>query len=195
MTDNKLIAPVAQIESQIFLIRGQKVMLDADLAELYGVPTKRLNEQVRRNSERFPEDFMFQLTTEEFANLKSEFETSSLRSQIATSNNLAGRGGRRHLPYAFTEHGAIMAASVLNSPRAVEASVQVVRAFVQLRQMLASNAELSRELVAMEKKYDIKFKAVFDAIHELMIPFVPKKKLLIGFAPREKKMILLLFSH
>ena len=195
MADNKLIASVEQIESQIFLIRGQKVMLDADLAELYGVPIKRLNEQVRRNSERFPEDFMFQLTTEEFANLKSEFETSSLRSQIATSNNPAGRGGRRHLPYAFTEHGAIMAASVLNSPRAVEASVQVVRAFVQLRQMLASNAELSRKLVAMEKKYDIKFKAVFDAIHELMTPLAPKKKRLIGFAPREKKMILLLFSH
>lgn len=187
MTDNKLIASVAQIESQIFLIRGQKVMLDADLAELYGVPTKRLNEQVRRNSERFPEDFMFQLTTEEFANLKSEFETSSLRSQIATSNNPAGRGGRRHLPYAFTEHGAIMVASVLNSPRAVEASVQVVRAFVQLRQMLASNAELSRKLVAMEKKYDIKFKAVFDAIHELMAPLAPKKKRPIGFAPRKKK--------
>ena len=187
MADNKLIASVEQIESQIFLIRGQKVMLDADLAELYGVPTKRLNEQVRRNSERFPEDFMFQLTTEEFANLKSEFETSSLRSQIATSNNPAGRGGRRHLPYAVTEHGAIMAASVLNSPRAVEASVQVVRAFVQLRQMLASNAELSRKLIAMEKKYDIKFKAVFDAIHELMTPLAPKKKRPIGFAPWEKK--------
>ena len=113
MADKKLIASVEQIESRMFLIRGQKVMLDHDLAELYGVETKRFNEQVRRNSERFPEDFMFQLTAEEFANL---------RSQIATSNNPAatpaGRGGRRHLPYAFTEHGAIMAASVLNSPRA-----------------------------------------------------------------------------
>lgn len=132
-------------------------MLDADLAELYEVETRRLNEQVRRNSERFPDDFMFQLTAEEFANLKSQIVISSLRSQIATSNNPAGRGGRRSLPYAFTEHGAIMAASVLNSPRAVEASVQVVRAFVQLRQMLASNDELARKLVALEKNYDIKF--------------------------------------
>ena len=191
MTDKQLIASVAQIESQIFLIRGQKVMLDADLAELYGVETKRFNEQVRRNSERFPEDFMFQLTAEEYANLRSQFDTSSLRSQIATSNNsvgnTVGRGGRRHLPYAFTEHGAIMAASVLNSPRAVEASVQVVRAFVQLRQMLASNAELSGKLAALEKKYDIKFRAVFEAIRELMTPSDPKKKQPIGFAPWEKK--------
>ena len=191
MTNKALIASVEQIESQIFLIRGQKVMLDADLAELYGVETKRFNEQVRRNSERFPEDFMFQLTAEEYANLRSQFDTSSLRSQIATSNNSvgnpAGRGGRRHLPYAFTEHGAIMAASVLNSPRAVEASVQVVRAFVQLRQMLASNAELSGKLAALEKKYDIKFRAVFEAIRELMTPSDPKKKRPIGFAPWEKK--------
>jgi hypothetical protein len=191
MTNKALIASVEQIESQIFLIRGQKVMLDADLAELYGVETKRFNEQVRRNSERFPEDFMFQLTAEEFANLRCQSGTSSLRSQIATSNNPvgnpAGRGGRRHLPYAFTEHGAIMAASVLNSPRAVEASVQVVRAFVQLRQMLASNAELSGKLAALEKKYDIKFRAVFEAIRELMTPSDPKKKRPIGFAPWEKK--------
>ena len=191
MTNKALIASVEQIESQIFLIRGQKVMLDADLAELYGVETKRFNEQVRRNSERFPEDFMFQLTAEEFANLRSPFDTSSLRSQIATSNNsvgnTAGRGGRRYLPYAFTEHGAIMAASVLNSPRAVEASIQVVRAFVQLRQMLASNVELSGKLAALEKKYDIKFRAVFEAIRELMTPSDPKKKRPIGFAPWAKK--------
>src|SRR5450759_4993420 len=191
MADKKLIASVEQIESRIFLIRGQKVMLDQDLAELYGVETKRFNEQVRRNSERFPEDFMFQLTAEEFANLRSQFDTSSLRSQIATSNNPvgtpAGRGGRRHLPYAFTEHGAIMAASVLNSPRAVETSVQVVRAFVRLRQMLSSNAELSRKLATLEKKYDIQFKAVFEAIRELMTPLEPRKKRPIGFAPWEKK--------
>jgi hypothetical protein len=191
MADKKLIASVEQIESRIFLIRGQKVMLDQDLAELYGVETKRFNEQVRRNSERFPEDFMFQLTAEEFANLRSQFDTSSLRSQIATSNNPvgtpAGRGGRRHLPYAFTEHGAIMAASVLNSPRAVETSVQVVRAFVRLRQMLSSNAELSRKLATLEKKYDIQFRAVFEAIRELMTPLEPRKKRPIGFAPWEKK--------
>ncbi|MDO8464743.1 MAG: ORF6N domain-containing protein [Gallionella sp.] len=153
---------------------GQKVMLDANLAELYEVDTRRLNEQVRRNIERFPEDFMFQLTAEEFANLKSQFATSSW-------------GGRRKLPFVFTEHGAIMAASVLNSKRAIEASVQVVRAFVRLRQMLASNAELSRKLVALEKKYDIKFRAVFEAIHQLMTPSDPKKKRPIGFAPWEKK--------
>ncbi|MDO8811394.1 MAG: ORF6N domain-containing protein [Gallionella sp.] len=187
MTNKALIASVEQIESQIFLIRGQKIMLDADLAELYGVPTKVLNQAIKRNSERFPVDFMFQLTAEEFADLKCQIGTSNLRSQIVTSNNPAGRGGRRHLPYAFTEHGAIMAASVLNSPRAVEASVQVVRAFVQLRQMLASNAELSGKLVALEKKYDIKFRAVFEAIRELMTPSDPKKKRPIGFAPWEKK--------
>lgn len=174
MTDKTLIATVEQIESRIFFIRGQKVMLDADLAELYEVETRRLNEQVRRNNERFPEDFMFQLTTEEFANLKSQFATSSW-------------GGRRKLPFVFTEHGAIMAASVLNSKRAIETSVQVVRAFVRLRQMLASNAELSHKLVALEKKYDIKFRAVFEAIRELMTPSDPKKKRPIGFAPWEKK--------
>ena len=180
MTNKALIASVEQIESQIFLIRGQKVMLDADLAELYGVETGALNRAVKRNSERFPEDFMFQLTAEEFADLRCQIGISSLRSQIATSNNsignTAGRGGRRHLPYAFTEHGAIM-----------EASVQVVRAFVQLRQMLASNAELSGKLAALEKKYDIKFRAVFEAIRELMTPSDPKKKRPIGFAPWEKK--------
>ncbi len=191
ITDQKLIASVEQIESRIFLIRGQKVMLDADLAELYGVETKVFNQAIKRNAVRFPEDFMFQLTAEEFANLKSQFATSSLRSQFVTSNNptniSTGRGGRRHLPYAFTEHGAIMAASVLNSPRAVETSVQVVRAFVRLRQMLSTNAELSRKLAALEKKYDIQFKAVFEAIRELMTPVEPKKKRPIGFAPWERK--------
>ncbi|MFA6061355.1 MAG: ORF6N domain-containing protein [Gallionella sp.] len=183
MTDKTLITSMEQIESKIFLIRSQKVMLDADLAELYGVETKRLNEQVRRNSERFPIDFMFQLTNEELIDLKEKIDTSCLRSQFATSNT--GRGGRRHLPFVFTEHGAIMAASVLNSPRAIEASVQVVRAFVQLRQMLSSNAELARRLAALEKNYDIKFKAVFEAIHELMTPPTSRKKRPIGFAPWE----------
>ena len=202
----KLIASVEQIESRIFLIRGQKVMLDADLAELYGVETKVFNQAIKRNAVRFPEDFMFQLTSEEFADLRCQIDTSNLRSQIVTSNNPSGRGGRRHLPYAFTEHGAIMAASVLNSPRAVETSVQVVRAFVRLRQMLSTNAELwmkqlairlgckrpqpsrwlSRKLAALEKKYDIQFKAVFVAIRELMTPLEPRKKRPIGFAPWEK---------
>ena len=125
---------------------------------------------------------MFQLSPEEFVGLKCQF---------GTSNNPVGnttvRGGRRHLPYAFTEHGAIMVASVLNSARAVEASVQVVRAFVRLRQMLASNAELSRKLATLEKKYDIQFKAVFDAIRQLMTPVEPRKKRSIGFAPWKEK--------
>jgi len=131
--------PLERIERAILLIRGEKVMLDSDLAELYGVDTRRLNEQVRRNLNRFPRDFMFRLTPAEYKNL---------RSQIATSSS---HGGRRYLPYAFTEHGALMLANVLNSERAAQTSVQVVRAFVRLRQMLASNAELSRKLEALER--------------------------------------------
>ena len=169
------IASVEQIESRIFLIRGQKVMLDADLAELYGVGTKVFNQAIKRNADRFPEDFMFQLSAHE----KTEVVTNC--------DHLAKLKFSPNLPYAFTEHGAIMAASVLNSPRAVEASVQVVRAFVRLRQMLSTNAELSRKLAALEKKYDIQFKAVFEAIRELMTPLEPKKKRPIGFAPWEKK--------
>jgi phage regulator Rha-like protein len=161
--------PVERIEKAILSIRGEKVMLDSDLAELYGVETKRLNEQVRRNFHRFPRDFMFQLTAE---------EAESLRSQIATSNE--GRGGRRYLPYAFTEHGALMLANVLNSERAAQTSVQVVRAFVRLRQMLSSNAELARKLAALENKYDAQFKVVFDAIRQLMSPPEPKRRE-IGF--------------
>jgi hypothetical protein len=171
----KLIASVEQIESRIFLIRGQKVMLDADLAELYGVGTKVFNQAVKRNAERFPEDFMFQLTPPEKAEV------------VTNCDHLAKLKFSSTLPYAFTEHGAIMAASVLNSPRAVETSVQVVRAFVRLRQMLSSNAELSRKLAALEKKYDIQFKAVFVAIRELMTPLEPRKKRPIDFAPWEKK--------
>src|SRR5215218_2102098 len=120
------LVPVERVESRILLIRGEKVILDTDLAELYGATTKRLNEQVRRNLDRFPADFMFQLTDEEFAILRSQFATSR-----------SGWGGRRYPPFVFTEHGAIMAANVLNSPRAVAVSVTVVRAFVRLRQILA----------------------------------------------------------
>ncbi len=148
-------------ESRILLVRGHNVMLDSDLAELYRVSTKRLNEQVRRNHERFPEDFMFQLTSKE-----------ALRSQSATSKR--GRGGRRYRPYAFTEHGAVMLASVLNSAVAVQASIQVVRAFIRLREILASHKELARKLAELERKYDKQFKVVFDAIRELMAP--PRKQ-------------------
>jgi hypothetical protein len=181
-------ASVAQIESKMFLIRGQKVMLDEDLAALYEVETKALNRAVKRNLERFPADFMFQLTAEEFATLRFQYGTSNLRSQIVTSNeNPAGRGGRRYAPYAFTEQGVAMLSSVLNSERAIQVNIEIMRAFVRLRQMLSTNAELSRKLNALEKKYDIRFKAVFEAIHELMAPPEPKKKRPIGFAPWEKK--------
>ena len=164
---------MASIETKILLIRGQKVMLDADLAELYEVETKVLNQAVKRNIERFPDDFMFQLTAEEFANLKSQSDTSNLRSQIVTLK--AGRGQhRKYLPYAFTEQGVAMLSSVLRSSRAIEVNIAIMRTFVQLRQMLTSNAELSRKLAAMEKNYDIKFKAIFEAIHQLMTPDEPK---------------------
>jgi hypothetical protein len=165
------LVPIERIEYAILVIRGEKVMLDADLAALYGVSTKRLNEQLRRNRDRFPPDFMFQLSDEEHA---------ALRSQIATSNE-PGRGGRRYRPYAFTEHGAIMAANVLNSARAVQMSIMVVRAFVRLRQMVLSHAELARRLDALERKYDAQFKVVFDAIRELMEPAPAPAKGRIGF--------------
>lgn len=153
-------------------LRGCNVMLEADLADLHGVTTRRFNEQVRRNVRRFPGDFMFQLTREEYTNL---------RSRIATSSS-AAHGGRRHPPFAFTEHGAIMAASVLNSVRAVQVSILVVRAFVRLRQMLQSNAALARKIQALEAKYDGQFDVVFQAIRELMTPpATPRKR--IGFRP------------
>ena len=170
-----LIIPEERIARGILLIRGHKVMLDADLADLYGVTTKRLNEQVKRNQDRFPTDFMFQLTKDEKAKV------------VANCDHLARLKFSPASPYAFTEYGAIMAASVLNTPRAVEMSIFVVRAFVRLRQMLASNAELARKLAALEKKYDAQFKVVFDAIRELMTPPAPKKQRSIGFASREGK--------
>jgi hypothetical protein len=164
--------PLERIEEIILLIRGEKVILDSDLAALYGVSTSRLNEQVKRNSTRFPTDFSFRLTKGEWKSLISQFATSKL-----------GRGGRRKLPYVFTEHGAIMAANVLSTERAIEASVQVVRAFIQLRRMLASNAELAHKLDELEKKYDRQFKIVFDAIRQLMTPPAAKAKP-IGFRPK-----------
>jgi len=166
--------PSERIERLIILIRGHRVMLDADLAVLYGVTTKRLNEQVRRNRPRFPKDFMFQLTSEEGA---------FLRSQIATSNK--GRGGRRYAPYAFTEQGVAMLSTVLNSERAIQANIEIMRAFVRLRQILASNAQLARKLEALEKKYDAQFKVVFDAIRQLMAPAEPSRQK-IGFLAKER---------
>lgn len=173
---NKSLAaiPVERVEQAILRIRDEKVILDADLAKLYGVSTKRLNEQVKRNRERFPEDFMFQLTMEEARS------TQRLRSQIATLK----RGQHlKYRPLAFTEHGALMAANVLASKTAVAASVQVVRAFVRLRQMLSSNEELARKLDKLEMRYDRQFKVVFDAIRHLMTP-PPAKIRPIGFRPK-----------
>jgi len=167
-----LLVPVERIERSILIVRGHKVILDADLAAIYGVTTARLNQQVRRNIQRFPADFAFLLSKNEFADLKLHFATSS-----------SGWGGRRKPPFAFTEHGAVMAASVLNTPIAVEASVEVVRTFVRLRQMLASHKTLARRLDELERKYDAQFKVVFDAIRQLMRPPTPaEKKRRIGFA-------------
>jgi hypothetical protein len=173
MKDNQSIIPVERIERSILLIRGEKVMLDADLAVLYGVTTKRLNEQVKRNRNRFPEDFMFQLDEREKAEV------------VANCDHLKKLKFSPNLPYAFTEHGAIMLATVLNSPIAVHASIQVVRTFVRLRKMIASNKELARKIEELEKKYDSHFKVVFEAIRELMTPPEPKRRR-IGFR-REKE--------
>ena len=168
MSNNTSLIPMERIERAILLIRHEKVMLDLDLAAIYGVTTKRLNEQVKRNLMRFPADFMFQLTEAE----KSEV--------VANCDHLARLKFSPHLPYAFTEHGALMLANVLSSERAAQTSVQVVRAFVRLRQLLSSNAELSRKLESLEKKYDTQFRVVFDAIRKLMTPEPPKRRE-IGF--------------
>jgi hypothetical protein len=169
--------PIDSLAGRIFLIRGRKVMLDADLAQLYGVTTKRLNEQVKRNIDRFSDDFMFRLTLDEGK------WVLSLRSQFATLK----RGQHlKYAPYAFAEHGAVMAANILNSQVAVRASIQVVRAFVRLRDIVATHTELARKLEQMEKKYDSQFKVVFDAIRELMTP-PPSTNRQIGFAAPHKK--------
>jgi len=152
-------------------------MVDRDLASLYGVETKALNRAVKRNQERFPEDFMFQLTPQEVKVLRFLHGTSSLRSQFGTSR---GWGGRRYLPYVFTGQGVAMLSSVLRSPRAIRVNIEIMRAFVRLRRMLLSHGELARRLDAREKKYDAQFKGVFDAIRELMRAPEPKRRA-IGF--------------
>ena len=165
------VIPVERITQAILLIRGQKVMLDEALAGLYEVEVKVLNQAVRRNAVRFPADFMFQLTAEEAMRLRSQFVTLK-----------SGRGQhRKYRPYVFTEQGVAMLSSVLRSDRAVRVNIEIMRAFVQLRQMLASNANLARKLAALEKKYDQQFKIVFDAIRELMTPPEPSRKRPIGF--------------
>ena len=181
------------IEPLILTLRGQKVILDADLAEAYGVETKRLNEQVKRNSDRFPEDFMIQMTREEWVNLKSQIVISSSepvegksdrgnRSQIATGSQK--HRDPRALPLAFTEHGAIMAASVLNSPKAVEMSVFVVRAFVQIREQLAANAEILKRLAEIDKtllEHNDALQVIWEQLQPLLAPPDPPKKGRIGF--------------
>lgn len=174
MSSTSLI-PIERIEKAIYLIRREKVMLDQDLALLYEVETKMLNRAVKRNLNRFPPDFMFQLTPD---------EADLLRYQIGTSKK--GRGGRRYLPYAFTEQGVAMLSSVLNSERAVLVNIEIMRAFVRLRQMLTSNVELSSRLDELESKYDRQFKVVFDAIRALMSPPVRDHKE-IGFRSRSLK--------
>lgn len=170
---NKSLVPLERIDQVILLIRGQKIMLDRDLAKLYGVKAIALRQQVKRNQGRFPSDFMFQL---------SEREVDFLVSQnvIPSKRNLGGS-----FPYAFTEHGILMLSSVLNSERAIFVNIEIMRAFVRLRRLLATNVELSRKLAKLENKYDAQFKVVFDAIRKLMIPPEPKRQP-IGFRTYEK---------
>jgi hypothetical protein len=170
----KAVIPMEVIEGKILLVRGRKVILDRDLAELYKVETFNLNKAVKRNIDRFPSDFMFQLTSE---------EADSLKFQIGMSK-ATGRGGRRYLPYVFTEQGVAMLSGVLNSKRAVQVNIAIMRAFVKLREMIASHKDLEKKLSELEKKFDGQFQIVFEAIRQLMvIEEKPKKK--IGFIARE----------
>jgi hypothetical protein len=166
------LAPVEVIERRILLVRKHKVMLDSHLAELYEVPTFRLNEAVKRNRRRFPEDFMFQLTREEAGALTSQFAMSK-----------PGRGGRRTLPYVFTEQGVAMLSTVLNSERAIAVNIAIMRTFVRLRQILATHKQLAERLAALEKKYDHRFKVVFDILKQLMEPPNPPKRPIGFIAP------------
>jgi len=161
--------PIERIEGAILAVRGCRVMLDADLAALYGVPVKSLNQSVKRNRKRFPADFMFQLTSAESRRLRSQSVTAKV-----------GRGGRRTAPYAFTEQGVAMLSSVVRSDRAIHVNIEIMRTFVRLRHMLRANADLARRLAAMEQRHDRQFKVVFEAIRQLMVPPVPRRRQ-IGF--------------
>jgi len=194
MTKKGNVAPIDSLQGLIYEIRGQKVMLDSDLARIYGVPTGALNRAINRNAKRFPDDFVFQLTTEEVEALKCQIGISKPQSHSLSST---GRGGRRYLPYAFTEHGAIMAANVLNSPRAVEMSVFVVRAFLKMRAALSDTSELARKLAALEKelkdRLDVHDAAIVTILQRVMDiidppppPSSPPKKE-IGFHAKEAK--------
>jgi hypothetical protein len=178
MSKDRSLIPLERIERSILMIRGQKVMLDRDLAQLYGVETRALNQAVRRNIDRFPEDFMFRLTREEIMRI-SQFVISSAHPGVKTlkfSKNVM----------AFTEHGVAMLSSVLNSPRAVQVNIQIMRTFAKLREIISLNKDLARRLDELEKKYDAEFKIVFDAIHQLMAPPEPEPpKKRIGFLVEE----------
>lgn len=195
MVDQHLIIPPQDIDRAIHLIRGKKVILDADLGRIYCVKTKELNRAVKRNLQRFPEDFMFQLTRQEFQNLRCHFDTSSWDHLETNSSPIAidpgfissRHGGRRYLPYAFTEHGAIMAAAVLNSELAVAMSLYVIRAFVHLRDTLTRRKEISQKLAELELKiegHDQSIQTLFEAIRQLMAPpGRPRRR--IGFHPQD----------
>lgn len=174
MTDARELVPVERIQQAIIQMRDQKVILDTDLAALYGVETKVLLQAVKRHKDRFPPDFMFRLTPLEFRILRSQSVTSSQW------------GGRRYPPYAFTEQGVAMLSGVLNSPRAIQANIAIMRTFVQLRRMLATHADLARKLTELERKYDSQFQVVFEAIRRLMAPPEREKKG-IGFKVKEKR--------
>ncbi len=168
------IIPVESISSVIHVFRGQKVLLDSDLADLYQVETRVLNQAVKRHLDRFPDDFMFRLSREEFDHLRSQSVIASLW------------GGRRTPPYAFTEQGVAMLSSVLNSPRAIHVNISIMRAFVKLREILASNRKLARKLGELEERYDQRFKVVFDALDRLSPDDSSKKKRKIGFGNRDE---------
>jgi hypothetical protein len=170
----KSIIPSERIESLICFLRGQKVILDSDLASLYQVETGALVRAVKRNMERFPEDFMFQLSNEEFKHLRSQFGTSS------------SWGGRRYAPYAFTEHGVAMLSGILKSKRAIQVNIEIVRAFVRLRKILSEHQDLSRKIMNLEKQYDAQFRVVFDALKQMMKPASNSEKH-IGFKTGKDK--------
>ena len=199
MGKKTLAVPVEQLDRLIYEIRGQRVMLDAHVAAVYGVTTKAFNQAVKRNADRFPIDFVFQLTRDEVEALRSQIVTSKKRSQIVTASDAGssrGRGGRRYLPYAFTEHGAIMAAMVLNSSQAIQMSVFVVRAFLKMRAALSDTSELARKLAALEKelkdRLDLHDAAIVTILQRVMDiidpppkPEPPKKEM--GFHVKEAK--------
>jgi phage regulator Rha-like protein len=180
MAKHNVLVLTRRVETKILVMRGRKVILDSDLAELYGVAVKRLNEQVKRNADRFPSDFMFQVSARD---LRSQFATSNAKAKSSGRPQSSARGGRRYRPYAFTEHGAIMVATVLNSKRAVEMSIFVVRAFVRMREALATNQKIVAKLKELETRvgnHDADIQEIVDVIREMMKPpAAPGRK--IGF--------------